>query len=385
MRKKHMNTEAPKFSLQPKSQEANGLDAAKYYEFQKFDYLYEQITTFPVSGVGLERFLPLLPVEGLHVSLGQTGDTPITHATKFGETVGLANLYIKQEEFNPTGCFKDRESIVVVSAAMEKGIDDIYVISSGNAALSTAAYAQKAGIRCTCYVPEKTSEEKKSLIQLFGAKLETIPGFYEDVYRTVVDRNPKGWNVTSGQNPYRLEGGKTIAFELFEQLGKVPDTIVIPSGNGGCLAATWNGFVELKKLGLIDTLPKMVSVQITKADPIAVAFEQHVPFVVLGDIENSIAEGIIAQESYCSPKAVEALTESQGYTVSVTDSEIVEALRTIIHTESIVPEPTSAAVYAALPKLHAAQDELVVAVNTGSGMKLLGEITQILGEGVHHE
>src|SRR3989304_10633756 len=143
-----------------------------------------------------------------------------------------------------------------------------------------------------------------------------------------------------------------MAYEIFEQLGEVPDVIVIPSGNGGCLAATWKGFVELKKLGKIDKLPKMVCVQIEDAAPIKIALEKNKPYVVLGDIEDSVAEGIVAQESYNSPQAVKALQESGGYVIEVNDSEIINALKEIIDTESIVPEPTSAATFAALHKLE---------------------------------
>ncbi len=326
----------------------------------------------------MERFLPLLPIEGIEVELpGRVGDTPLQRAIKLGQAVGLTNLWIKHEETNPTGCLKDRESAVVISSAVEQGIQSVYVISSGNAALSTAAYAQKAGIECTCYIPEKTSPGKQDLIRLYGAKIVTIPGFYEDVYRQVVDMNPPGWNVTTGQNEIRIEGAKTIAYEMFEQLGRVPDVIVIPSGNGGGLAGIWKGFIELQNLSLITKLPQMVSVQVKDAAPFAVAMKTGEDFSVLGTIDDSIAEGIVAQESYCSPKAMAALRESGGYVVQVTDDEIITALKAVIQLESLVPEPTSAAAYAALSKLQVDPNALVVAVNTGSGMKMLDEVVAL--------
>lgn len=352
----------------------------KYYEFVDIGYEYSSIGQFPLIGEkGLSRFLPLLPVEKLHSEI-EVGDTPLEKAEKFGEEVGLTSLWIKREDLNPTGCFKDRESVVIISAAVEKGHKSVYIVSSGNAALSTAKFAKEAGIECLCYVPEKTSQDKQDLIKKFGANLELIPGFFEDVYRTVVDRNLPGWNVTSGQNPYRIEGGKTIAYEIFEQLGAVPDVIVIPSGNGGCLSATWKGFVELKKLGKIQKLPKMVCVQIDGAAPIKVALEQNKPYVVLGEIEDSVAEGIIAQESYNSPQAVQALQESGGYVIEVNDQEVINALKTIIKTEGIIPEPTAAATFAALYKLNEPKDSLVVAINTGDGKKMIDEINHLMHE-----
>lgn len=372
MKKKHMKEKEADI------QKVQELTSDKYYEFTDFVYDYAGIKEFPLAGKkGMERFLPLLPVEKIYTKIPNLGDTPLESAPNYGKEVGLSNLWIKREDLNPTGCFKDRESAVIISAAIENGHKSVYVVSSGNAALSTARFAQEVGIECMCYVPEKTSQEKKDLIIKFGAKLELIPGFYEDVFRTVVDRNLPGWNVTSGQNPYRIEGGKTMAYEIFEQLGGVPDVIVIPSGNGGCLAATWKGFVELKKLGKINKLPKMVCVQITGAAPIKTAFEQNKPYVVLGDIEDSVAEGIIAQESYNSPQAVLALQQSGGYVIEVNDAEVIHALKAIIETEGIIPEPTAAATFAALYKLKE-KDALVVAVNTGDGKKMMDEINHLI-------
>lgn len=356
-----------------------GTNAAdKYYEFKDIVYDYGNIPTFPLPGKkGLEKYLPLLPVEKVYTKIPGVGDTPLTRALNFGIAAGLSNLWIKREDLNPTGCFKDRESAVIISAAIENGHQSVYIVSSGNAALSTARFAAEAGIKCICYVPQKTSQEKQDLIVNFGAKLELIPGFYEDVYRAVVDRKLPGWNVTSGQNPYRIEGGKTMAYEIFEQLATVPDVIVIPSGNGGCLAATWKGFVELNKLGKTNKLPKMVCVQIAGAAPIKTALEQNRPYVVLGDIEDSVAEGIIAQESYNSPQAVQALKESGGYVIEVNDTEVVSALKAIIETEEIIPEPTAAATFAALYKLKE-KEALVVAVNTGDGNKMIDEVNHLI-------
>ena len=351
----------------------------RYYEFVDFTYDFGSVKEFPLLGEkGMARFLPLLPVERMHTKINNLGDTPLVKANNFGSEAGLSNLWIKCENKNPTGCFKDRESAIIISAAIEAGHESVYVISSGNAALSTAKFAKEAGIKCTCFVPEKTSEEKKRLIEQNGAELKEIPGFYEDVYRTVADMDFPGWNVTSGLNPYRIEGGKTMAYEIYEQLGNVPDAIVIPSGNGGCLAATWKGFVELKKLGKIKKLPKMICVQISGAAPIKEALEQNKPYVVLGEIEDSVAEGIVAQESYNSPQAVLALQESGGYVVEVNDTEVISALEAIIRTESIVPEPTAAATFAALYKLKEPKDSLIVAVNTGDGKKMMNEINHLV-------
>lgn len=300
------------------------------------------------------------------------GNTPLVWSERFG-------VWIKHEEQNPTGCFKDRESAVVVSRAIALGYKKIVVVSSGNAALSTAAYAQKVGLDCIAYVPEKTTLAKKNLIKLFGATICEIPGFYEDVYRYVVDNPIDGaWNVTSGQNPWRVEGNKSIAYEIVDQLGHSPDMVVVPAGNGGCLAGIWRGFFEMFEVNIIDKIPTMIGVQVEGAAPLQQAIMKKKQWVNLGDVPDSVAEGIVAAESYCSPKAVEAIMASGGEVIVVSDREIVEAMKNLIEKESIVTEPTSAAAFAGLKKLNYHQGSEIVVINTGSGMKMLREISSLI-------
>lgn len=313
------------------------------------------------------------------ITMGE-GKTPITKASaELSRWSGCSNLWIKHEERNPTGCFKDRESAVVISKALELGYKRVVVVSSGNAALSTTAYAQKAGIVCEVYIPEKTTNAKKQLIKMFGGNIHEIPGFYEDVYTYVVNHPIKdAWNVTSGQNPWRVEGNKSIASEILEQIGHAPDLVVVPAGNGGCLAGIWKGFENLLNNGKIVKIPKIVAVQVEGADPLQRAIEQRKQWVNLGDVEDSIAEGIVAAESYCSPKAVEAIIKSCGFVVSVDDKEIVEALGILVSKESLITEPTSAAAFAGLKKLEINKKSEIVVINTGSGMKMIDEILSLI-------
>jgi len=350
----------------------------KYYENSQVEYVIEKVGEFPISGVGIDKYLPLLPPKKLSVSLGE-GNTPLRRLYGLGKKYNLSDLWVKQEEHNPTGCFKDRESAVIVSLAVEKKIKKVNIASSGNAALSTSAYARKAGIQCNCFIPMKTSTAKKKLISLFGGKITEINGIYEDVYRFLVDKRPAGWNVTTGQCPERTEGDKTIAFEVFEQIG-VPDVVVVPCGNGGCLAGIFKGFYELTILGKTKKLPKIVGVQVKSAAPLAQAIKTGNPYVGLdGTIPDSIAEGIVAKESYSAPVALEALLATGGYIVEVTEWEINNALKLLINEEAIVAEPTSAAAFAALRKLKCDKTAKIVVINTGSGMKNLNELIQITG------
>ena len=355
------------------------MSKSKYYDYEFVGYDYDSVGKFPEDGATLEKYLKLLPIDELSVSLGE-GDTPLVQALNLGKTLDFKNLYIKREDLNPTGSFKDRESVIVISHAFESGAEVVHVASSGNAALSTAAYAQKARIKCVCYVPKKTSKNKKKLIELYGAEIVEVEGVYEDVYRLLADKEIEGVNVTSGINGVRTEGSKTIAYEIWEQM-VTPDVVVVPCGNGSNLAGIWRGFWELKKLGKTKNVPKMVAVQVKGAAPLKQALESGESYVVLGDVGGSVAEGIVAQESYCSPKAVRAIRGSKGFVVEVSDDEIVEALQQVIGLESLIPEPTAAAAFAAVAKLEGfgiKRDDRIVVVNTGSGMKSLGEIKKLI-------
>ena len=347
-----------------------------YYEFDFWSPNWDKIHKFPGKEAGVNRYQALLPTK-ITVSLGE-GDTPLLKASdSLSKHFGLEDLWIKHEEMNPTGCFKDRESAVVISVAKQKGITSVVVASSGNAALSTAAYCKMAGIQCTAFIPNKTEISKKDLIRLYGARVKTIPGVYEDVYRYVADMETKSWNVTSGQNLLRTEGNKTIAYEIWEQVG-VPDTIIVPAGNGGCLAGIWKGFWDLKKIGETKSIPQMIAVQVENAAPLKNALEAGEAIFVVQNAPDSIAEGIVAEESYCSPKAILAIKSSGGKVVTVSDREIVRALVTISKYESFVAEPTSAAAFAALSKLRELKSQFVVVVNTGNGMKMLGEVVKLI-------
>jgi threonine synthase len=266
----------------------------------------------------------------------------------------------------------------VINKALEEGQKKLLIVSSGNAASSAAIYAAKAGLDCLCVILKKTHQIKKETLKIAGGKVKEFSGSYEDAYHFFSDHPLKGyWNITSGKNPLRIEGNKIIAFELFEELG-VPDKIVVPVGNGSLLYGIWKGFDELKKLKMIKKMPQMIGVQVKGAAPLKKALETGKDYVILKNIKDSIAEGIVAEESYCSPKAIKAVKESKGDVIVVTDKEIKQALADIITTESLQPEPTSAAVYAALPKIKIKPKEKVVCIQTGAGQRNLSNLLKIL-------
>lgn len=349
-------------------------DHSPYYGYLTLMYDYKNIK-IGQSESSWSKYLELLPVNNLDVNFNEQ-KTPLFQLRHLGDKYGLKNLYLKDESKNPTGSFKDKEAICAINKAIEWSFKEIFVVSSGNAAISTAAYAQKAGLECVCYVSKDISTSKRFLINLYGGKIKEIDGNYEKIYRMVIDGNFPGWNCTPGINPIKEEGLKIIGFEIWEDLG-IPDVIVVPCGNGTLLYGLYKAFKELQYLGLLKKLPKLIGVQIKDASPLKSAFENGQDYIKLENAPKSIAEGIIAEESYSSPKAMLALKDTNGRIIEVDDTEISSALKEITTLESLVPEPTSAVVFAALKKLKFKESEKIVLVQTASGMKNLREIMSV--------
>ena len=365
------------------------------YGSLEVDYDYEAIKNrvaltnlFEGEGESMWHYEPLLPVRKF-VSLNE-GATLLMYSDRLAGELGIKNTALKYEGTNPTGSFKDRESSVAVSRAVELGHKGVTCVSSGNAAASLASYAAHAGVSCLVFTPAGASVEKRKLIEYTGAKLVTVNGIFEDVWE-LVNRDPDRdlsisnkvyslfYDCNPALNPYRSEGDKTTAYEIFSELHGVPDWVVIPVGNGSNLAGIWKGFKELFDLGVVNSLPRILGVQIYKADPVAEAWRTGKENSVR--IENpvdSIAEGIVAKDSYDAPRALLALKESSGMMASVTDVETLDELFACARREGILVEPTSATVLAAGKEMREAgkidKDEKVVFVLTGSGLKTIDEM-----------
>lgn len=352
-------------------------DHSPYYGYLTVMYENDSVN-FEKNSLGgtWEKYLDLLPINSFSVTFNEQR-TPLMKVKRLGDKFGFSDVFVKDESKNPSGSFKDKESSMVVNFAIEKQISQIFTVSSGNAAVSTAAYAQKAGIYCDCLVSNHLSVGKRFLIGLYGGKIHEHEGSYEEIYRYAIDSKYNGWNVTPGINPLKDEGIKIIGFEVFEQLG-VPDVIVVPSGNGTLLYGLYKAFVELKYYGFVDKLPQMIGVQIKGASPLKIALETNTDYEILTDIPESLAEGIVAQESYSSPKALLALQDTNGLIIEVTDKEIMDAIGYAISLESLIPEPTSGAVFAALPKLDVPKNSKIVLVQSAGGMKNLKEIMKYM-------
>ncbi|WXG46199.1 MAG: threonine synthase [Candidatus Atabeyarchaeum deiterrae] len=339
-------------------------------------------------------FKDLLPIWSQPVCLGE-GDTPFYTCQRVCEELDVSNLYLKYEGANPTGSFKDRESSVCVSRALEIGAKGVTCISSGNAAGSLAAYASRAGVKCLVFTPSSASPEKMTQIGIFDAELIAVDGIFEDVWE-LINRNAANtgddqisklanltyqyyYDCNAALNPYRVEGDKTEAYEIYRNLQNIPDWVVVPTGNGSNLAGIWKGFKEMFNLGIINRLPKLICVQVKGGDPIAKAFEQKKDSSVR--VENppdSIAEGIVARDCYDATKALRALRESGGVTVAVDDLEVIEYMELLAGKEGVFVEPTSATTLAAVGKLRETyaieKSDKIVCVLTGSGLKATKEV-----------
>ncbi|HIP34929.1 MAG TPA: threonine synthase [Methanothermococcus okinawensis] len=327
--------------------------------------------------IGVWRYLEYLPVENLEkiVSL-QEGGTPLYRCKNLGEELGLKELYVKNEGANPTGSFKDRGMTVGVTKAEELGIDVVGCASTGNTSASLAAYSARAGKKCIVLLPGgKVALGKLAQAMFYGAKVVQIRGNFDEALEMVRKLAEDGkLYLLNSINPFRLEGQKTIGFEICDQLNwKVPDRIIVPVGNAGNISAIWKGFKEFKETGIIEDLPKMTGIQAEGAKPIVDAFKRNSRSIVPVENPETIATAIRIGNPVNYPKALDAIYSSGGYAESVSDREITEAQKLLARKEGIFVEPASAASIAGLMKLLEMgiidKDERIVCVTTGNGLK----------------
>ncbi len=346
--------------------------------------LLELVKEDPVSKAGLYgearqpgiwRFRNALPFgEGAKAVSLLEGNTPLVLAGRLGAKVGLNALHVKNEGQNPSGSFKDRGMTVAVTRAVQGGSRLLVCASTGNTAASMAAYAARAGVAAMVTVPAgKVASGKLAQVYAYGAKIIRVEGDFDAAlaFTLKVASEIKELGVMNSVNPYRIEGQKTNAYEVYEQLGfKVPDYVVLPVGNAGNISAIWKGFKELKEWGISDSLPRMVAVQAAGAQPIVEAF-QHGRDSVVAVHPKTIASAINIGNPASWKKALAALRESNGMALAVTDDETIAAMMVLASTEGIFVEPASAVPIAAVKKLMGKieRDSTVVCVCTGNGLK----------------
>lgn len=326
---------------------------------------------------GVWRYRELLPAAkgSTPVSMGE-GATPLVRLGRLAERIGAERVYVKHEGQNPTGSFKDRGMTVAVTLAKAAGARAVVVASTGNTAASVSAYAARAGLKSIVVVPQgKTALGKLGQSILYGADVVEIQGSFDDALSAVMKAVEEDYRLypLNSFNPWRLEGQKTLAYEIAESLGDAPDWVIVPVGNAGNISAIWKGFRELYQHGLISRLPRMAGVQAEGAAPLARAWERGLNRPLFVDRPETIATAIRIGHPVNWPKALTAVRESRGVFVKVSDDEIMWAQIALARLEGIGVEPASAASIAGLRKLLSKEvispDEIVVAVLTGHSLK----------------
>ncbi len=328
----------------------------------------------------LWRYREVLPVEHDEniVNLGE-GFTPLVHASRLGAQLGLTQLYIKDEGQNPTQSFKARGMAAAVSMAKELGATKLAVPSAGNAAGALAAYAARAGLEAFIFMPNDTPRANVIECEQTGAHVTLMDGLITDCGAEVARRKEaEGWfDVSTLKEPYRIEGKKTMGYELAEQFDwELPDVIIYPTGGGTGLIGMWKAFDEMEAMGWIGSKrPRMVTVQASGCAPIVRAFEEGKRFADEFPNAQTTASGLRVPRAIGDFLILDALRASGGTAISVTDKELIDATKVIGAAEGIFCAPEGAACLPALKKLMAGgsvkPDERVVLFNTGSGVKYI--------------
>jgi threonine synthase len=337
---------------------------------------FEQILTRPRREDGLWAYAELLPVDPgkVPVTLGE-GGTPLTAAPALAASAGVGSVHIKNECLNPTGSFKDRIAALVVAKALEAGARTMVLVSSGNMAVSTAAYGALAGLKTVVIVSPSVRRERILQIALYGATVLRVKGTSADrlgLCLSAVDRF--GWyNGNSPYNPYGPHGAKTISYEIFLQGGREGfDWIISPVGFGCNIVGNWKGFQDLVQLGRIARIPRFAAVQTEGSPSLVKAFEQGLMEAVPGPQE-TIAGGLSQVVTLNSVLALRALRDTDGTAVAVSDSELLNAIPQLAREAGIFAEPSGVAAVAGLRRLVAngtlRKSDRVLLLISGSGLK----------------
>ncbi len=325
------------------------------------------------------RYGPVLPAaDGSIVTLGE-GMTPLLPARRLGARLGARNLWIKDEGLNPTGSFKARGLSCAVSMAVELGIRKMAIPSAGNAASALAAYAAAAGIEAHIFMPRDVPQANYIECKAFGAFVTLVDGLIGDCARLVAaGAAAHGWyDVSTLKEPYRIEGKKTMGYEVAEQLDwQLPDAIFYPTGGGVGMIGMWKAFDEMQALGWIGAeRPKMIAVQVEGCQPVVRAFERGEALSQFWEHASTVAAGLRVPKPLGDFLILDAVRASGGTALAVSDGELLDAGIQLAREEGIFAAPEGAACVAALEKLLAAgflkPDERIVIYNTGAGLKYL--------------
>ena len=343
-----------------------------------YDYIRSRVSREAYANCDLRtmwRYRDFLPVEeNTPAPPLRVGWSPLYEEPRMAAELGIAKLWLKDDGQNPTSSLKDRASSIAVAKAMEAGYDKIACSSTGNAASSLAGNAAAAGLKTYIFVPGRAPVGKVAQLLIFGATVVSVQGNYEDAFNlSKAAIEEYGWyNRNAAINPYLMEGKKTVSLEIAEQLNwEMPDYVALSVGDGCTIAGVWKGFTDLYAVGLIDRLPRLISVQAENTCPINRAARSGDPWEPME--ENTLADSISVGVPRNPDKAIRAIVESKGLTVEVSDDEILDAMRVTGRKCGVFGEPAGVTGMAGLRKLCARgeipADATVAVIVTGNGLK----------------
>ena len=343
-----------------------------------YDYIKSRLTKEKLAArkaMTMWRYRELLPIEEETENTPlRVGNTPLYEEPRLAEMLGLGHLYVKDDGLNPTSSLKDRASAMAVAKAKEAGKDMIACSSTGNAASSLAGNAAAAGMKTYIFVPSRAPKGKVAQLLTFGATVVSVQGNYEETFELsskAIDR--WGWyNRNAAVNPYLSEGKKTVSLEICEQLQwKAPDYIAVAVGDGCTIGGVWKGLKDLYAIGFIDKLPRLISCQAEGCCPLNRAIEEKAPWHPME--ENTLADSIAVGVPRNPDKALQAIEESHGLVVNVSDAEIMAAQKLLGSVCGLFGEPAGVTGTAGVKKLCEmgvlGKDDTVVTMISGNGLK----------------
>ena len=324
----------------------------------------------------LWRYRELLPVGADEAIVTfEEGCTPLFALGEIPEASSV-KVFLKDDGGLPTGSFKARGMAVAVSRAKELGLRELYVPSAGNAGIALAAYGARAGMRTRIYLPERTPAPAQMACALYGAQVIAVPGTIREAGAAArsAEEGRGSFDVSTLREPYRVEGKKTMGLEIFEQTypETFPDAIVYPTGGGTGLVGMEKAFSELRAVGLLDRVPRLYAVQPEECAPVVRALKEGAPKVIPWEHPRTVAPGLLVPSPFASERVLEAVRSTRGGGVTVSDAEIVRAMKALATRHGVSSSPEAAAPYAALAKLVREGDlrsgERVLLYNTGTGI-----------------
>lgn len=345
------------------------------YDLERLDP-HAWFTSLSHRSATLWRYRELLPVQRQEsvATLGE-GLSPVLALSEAPAAPGI-RLLLKDDGLLPTGSFKARGMAVAVSRARELGLRDLFVPSAGNAGVALAAYGARATMRVRVYLPEQTADSVRATCRGYGAEVVAVPGTIREAGMAAREneKDRASFDMSTLREPYRVEGKKTMGLEIFEQFaeGGAPDAILYPTGGGTGLVGMYKAFTELRSIGLMERMPRLYAVQPEGCAPVVRALRDGAPRVTAWDAPSTIAPGLLVPAPFASERILEAVRESRGGGVAVSDRELVDAMGELARRDGVSASPEGAAPYAALGAL--ARDgqirpgETILLYNTGSGL-----------------